>query len=569
MAPIENIELQSISAFGVSSDSSTQASRGYVSDTAQTTLSSKSLEQLDSEGTVRYDDIPEERKQIGAFTATFLVFNRIIGTGIFATPSTVLALTGSVGMSLVVWFLGMIIAMAGTAVYLEFGTAIPINGGEKNYLEYVYTRPKFLATAMYASYALLLGWAAGNSVIFGEYLLHAIGFEVNRWNQRGIGFLCITAAFAIHTTAVNWGIRVQNALGVMKLVVVLLIVVGGLLACAGFVNIERPRNFKQPWGEKPLTAYGVVTGLYNVIWSYVGYANANYCLSETRHPVRTLKIALPVGICMVGALYFLVNIAYFAAVPKEEMLASGRKLAASFFRNVFGSKAERALSVFVAFCAFGNVLAILFSQGRIIQSLGREGLLPLSSFWASNRPFNSPAAGLLEQYVVSVFIMLVPPPGDAYNFLLNLIGYPLSVINVFVSGGLIHIYFFPARYQNWYPGFRASLPVAIFFFLCNLYLVVAPFLPPPDKSDNVYDSMPYYIHCVGGIAIFGIGALYWLVWARILPWTGGYQLSEETTVGSDGWSRKVISRASTAPELGAAEHKDKNMWAWVGKWHTA
>lgn len=49
----------------------------------------------------------------------------MIGTGIFATPSTILALTGSVGLSLFMWVAGTIIALAGTAVYLEWGTAIP------------------------------------------------------------------------------------------------------------------------------------------------------------------------------------------------------------------------------------------------------------------------------------------------------------------------------------------------------------------------------------------------------------------------------------------------------------
>jgi hypothetical protein len=58
------------------------------------------------------------------------------------------------------------------------------------------------------------------------------------------------------------------------------------------------------------------------------------------------------------------QIAYFAAVPKDEIMSSGRILAASFFRNMFGNKAERALSVFVALSAFGNVLSVIFSQGR-------------------------------------------------------------------------------------------------------------------------------------------------------------------------------------------------------------
>jgi amino acid transporter len=100
-------------------------------------------------------------------SATFLVVNRIIGTGIFATPGAILALSGSVGLSLFMWVAGTLIAAAGTAVYMEFGTAIPRNGGEKNYLEYVFRKPRFLATGLYTGYVVLLGWASGNSVMFG------------------------------------------------------------------------------------------------------------------------------------------------------------------------------------------------------------------------------------------------------------------------------------------------------------------------------------------------------------------------------------------------------------------
>lgn len=151
----------------------------------------------------------------------------MVGTGIFATPSSILALSGSVGLALFMWVAGMLIAAAGMAVYLEFGTAIPRNGGEKNYLEYVFRRPRFLATGFYAGYVILLGWAGSNSVVFGEYILNAAQIEVNRWNQRGIGLACITSAFLIHGLALKWGLRLQNLLGIIKLLVILIIVVSG------------------------------------------------------------------------------------------------------------------------------------------------------------------------------------------------------------------------------------------------------------------------------------------------------------------------------------------------------
>lgn len=238
---------------------------------------------------------------------------------------------------------------------------------------------------MYASYIFLLGWASGNSVVFGEYILHAAQVDVNRWNQRGIALACVTTAFLIHATNVRAGLWLQNFLGVIKLIIVAIIVVAGFAALGGHLKVEKPDNFTNAFEGTKGSAYGIVTALYNVIWSYIGYSNANYvrlplfnrfarvyklipfnlqALSETKNPLRTLKIAVPTGIASVSVLYMLVNIAYFAAVPKAEILTSGRIVAASFFRNVFGAQAERALSVFVALSAFGNVLSVIFSQGR-------------------------------------------------------------------------------------------------------------------------------------------------------------------------------------------------------------
>lgn len=328
-------------------------------------------------------------------------------------------------------------------------------------------------------------------------------------------------------------------------------------ALGGHLKIEKPHNFDNAFSGTTGSAYGVVTALYNVIWSYIGYSNANYAMSEMKNPVRTLRIAAPVAISVVGILYMLANIAYFAAVPRDEIISSGRILAASFFRNVFGPKAERALSFFVALSAFGNVLSVIFSQGRLVQELGREGILPFSKLWASNKPLNAPFMGLFEHWLVSVIIMLAPPPGDAYNFsmlilssnryeskclrsiVLNVISYPLSIVNIFVSLGLVYLYFNRDAY-NWHPPVHATLPVAVFFLLSNLYLAIAPFVPPDSPDQNVYENLPYWLHCVVGLGIIAAGGVYWVIWAVLLPRLGKYRLEKEVIVGSDGWTRNTF-----------------------------
>lgn len=455
------------------------------------------------------------RKDVGIISAIFLIFNRMVGTGIFATPSTIFKLSGSVGGALMMWFAGSIIAAAGLLVYLEWGSAIPKNGGEKNYLQYFYNKPKYLALSMFGFYAVLLGWAASNSVVFGEYILTAAGKEPDRWNQRGIGLACITFCLIVHSLNVRAGLLLQNTLGIFKLVVVIVIVISGWVGLAGNLKSPKTDNFTNAFSGETPTGYGVVMALYNVIWSYIGYSNANYALGEARNPVRILKIAAPLALVSVSILYMFVNISYFAIVPKEEIASSGRILAASYFRLAFGESAQKALSVFVALSALGNVMAVIFSQGRIVQELGKEGILPFSRFFASSKPFGTPFVGLFTHWLVSVVIMLAPPPGDAYNFILNLISYPLSIINAFVALGLIIMTLQRSKY-DWHPPIKATLPVSIFFFLSSLYLVAAPYIPP-SHGQSVYDSLPYWLHCVVGTGFFIAGASYWVVRFRLLP----------------------------------------------------
>lgn len=499
---------------------------------------------LDNETHVAVVNVDQNRKDIGVVSAMFLIANRIIGAGIFSTASTILNLSGSVGTSLVMWAVGSIIAFSGLLTYMELGSAIPRNGGEKNYLEYIYTKPKFLATAMYGSYVFFLGWAAGNSVVTGEFLLNAAGQPITQWNLRGIGIGVITFAFLLNGIHVKSGLYLANALGVFKVGIMIFISVTGWVALGGGIKTNgftSPHNFVDSFSGTTPTGYGIVNALYNVIWSYVGYSNANYALGEIKNPTRVLKIAAPSALLAITVLYIFVNVAYYAVVPADEIRTSGRIVAAAFFGIAFGESAEKAASVFVALSTLGNVLSVIFSQGRIIQQLGREGSLPFSRFFASLRPFNSPFVGLFQHWVVCVVTILAPPPGDAYNFVLNLISYPLNVVNTFVGFGLLYVKWTSYRGQrSWSPPIRIWWPVILFFSLSSLYLIVAPYIPP-SAGQSVYNQLPYWIHPVVTWGIFGIGGVYWLVWSILLPRYGHYTLVVREILGSDGfWRNKFI-----------------------------
>jgi len=123
--------------------------------------------------------------------------------------------------------------------------------------------------------------------------------------------------------------------------------------------------------------------------------------------------------------------------------------------------------------------------------------------------------------------------------LLNLISYPLNIFNTMVSFALLVMYIKPSIVGGWSSPFRATLPVTLFFFLANVFLVIVPIIPP-SPGNEPYADLPYYLHVVVGFGLVGLGGVYWLIWAVLLPKFGGYTLSRREELGPDGLTRKVF-----------------------------
>ncbi|KAI0836502.1 amino acid transporter [Hypoxylon sp. FL0890] len=479
-----------------------------------------------------------DSRKIGVTGALFLILNKMIGTGIFSTPSAIFAATGSVGISIILWIVGGILTFCGLSVFLEFGLAIPLSGGEKNYLERVYRRPRYLASCVLAAQMILLGFSSGNSLAFGRYILAASGSrEGDGWTARGIAIACITFAVVLHSTLPKWGLRFVNLLGIFKVVILVFIVFSGFAAISGRLLVPPPGNFHNAFAIEVTEhyggqgAYGYATALLQIIYSYKGWENANYVLGELKNPRKTLSIAAPIAIGAVTILYVLANVAYFAAINKDDLATSEVLVAGLFFRNVFGDSASaRALPAFVALSNLGNVLAVSFAHSRLNQEFGKEALLPYGKFWASIKPFNAPAAALFLHWLVTVIILVAPPAGPAYNFLVNLYTYPGAWINGFVAAGLIYLHY--KKSEDWSSPWHTYLPITVLYLLANIFLALVPFIPP--NGDWNAEGYPYFVFPVVGVGVLILGGVYWTCWSKIWPAIGGYRIEAHRVVEDDG-----------------------------------
>ncbi|KAJ2907218.1 amino acid transporter [Zalerion maritima] len=490
--------------------------------------------------------IPEDRK-LGVVSTTLLIVNRVVGTGIFSTPSFIIANTDSVGASLIFWVLGGVLTVAGMFVYLEFGTALPRSGGEKVYLERVYRRPRYLATSVFAVQFILFAVSTGNSVSFSSYLLKAINPDFNSldasWTGRAVAAAAITVVCLIHSFIPKTGIWLSNGLGAFKIVLLLLVVCTGFATLAGSTQADAMANFQSFDGEgsapsgTPLAvtrAARYALALNQVMYSYSGWENANYVLTEVRNAPRTLKIAAPLAVTTVTILYFLANVSYFAAMSKTEIADSGVTVAAKFFENAWGkgSFATRVMPLFVAISALGNVFAQSFAMPRVKQELAKEGFLPFSKFWASDWPFSAPTGAIFLHWIFTVAFILGSNASNTYAFVTAVFIYTGIWIKVLLGIGLLYLTFAPQ--ENWKQqrtSFRSSPALTVFWIVSLLYVIGAPFIP-----NKMLDPIPWYTVPVLGTSMIAVGIIYWGLWAKLAPMFG-FHIMHEVEVLPDGSER--------------------------------
>ncbi|KAK1140006.1 hypothetical protein N8T08_011002 [Aspergillus melleus] len=328
-------------------------------------------------------------RRFGLLSTTFLITNRMIGTAIFSVPSSIAHSVGSAGAALTLWLVGFLLSFCGFLIYLELGSLLPHNGGEKVYLQAAYPRPPLLVSTVFATHIIFLGFTGIGTVVVAENMLLAFGITTNDWVKRGIAVAIMACIAVMHVYTKNWGIKLMNTLASIKLIVLVLIILTGLIVLHGDVsNVPHPgASFEHPFSGSSSRVSDYTFALYKVLASYQGWCNAGYVLDEVKDPRRTLKIAGILGLTSVGLLYFMVNVAYFAAATPKELSETGVTVAALFIADFQGLD-ERCIDIH----GFSGLLALFH-----ILKLGRKQLKSTSMV---DSPDISPGAFVWECLLV-------------------------------------------------------------------------------------------------------------------------------------------------------------------------
>ncbi|AAS51155.2 ACL073Wp [Eremothecium gossypii ATCC 10895] len=503
------------------------------------------------------NEVPQGR-HLGLFSTVVMFVSRIVGSGIFATPSTMFVNCGGNALLFVtVWIVAMLAAFSGLYLYLEFGCLLPRSGGPKNFLEAVYDRPRMMMSVAFASFSVLTGFTVSGAIVFGKYTLYALGFDRKYVNEDSamcnyIGAAAVMLIVVIHGSSVKHGIIVQNILGGMKFLLIAVMSVTGIYAVFFFDTRADDQNpayyvkshFWESRDSSLITASSLTASFMQAFFCFSGWDGVHSVVSEVKDPVRTMRIAGPFSLLIAFGCYMLLNFAYLFVLSWEEIQGAGPLIGSILFSKLYGpTLGGKFVTLCVAVSTASNLFVVIYGTSRMNQEFFREGYLPFSKQMASNWPWGSPLPSLLCCGLITVaWLCFLPPSGAAYDYLVNFEGYSKQFFLMLIAIGL---FIYRHRHPDIVAEIRASMIGVAFLAVISVYLMVGPFFG--DQSGNVVGWLPPYQ--ITTLLMFLVCFLYWLLKFVLLPRLLGYRLQALIVTLSDGleikrWRRRYSKQAS-------------------------
>ncbi|CAK9303811.1 unnamed protein product [Gordionus sp. m RMFG-2023] len=349
------------------------------------------------------------KKSMGLLNGVTIIVGSIIGSGIFITPSGALIKSGSVGATIIVWFVAGIFSTLGALSFAELGTTISRSGGEYAYILECFGRvPAFL----YLWVNILMVrpiMLAIVSMAFGYYLPKPFLTFMDDSNltleqtkflddlAKIIAAIGLILLVIINSMSVKIAIKIQDIFTIGKLIALGCVILAGVVKlCQGHVQ-----NFQNPF-EGTNSIKDVSLALYSGLFAYVGWNFLNCVTDELKNPYRNLPLSIIIGMPIVTIVYVLTNIAYFVILTPREIIDS--KAVAFDFASKLDYRLAWVMPIFVSLSAIGSANGILFTSGRILLIGAQEKQLPnIFSMIHLTRLTPIPALLLLVTPVISIY----------------------------------------------------------------------------------------------------------------------------------------------------------------------
>ncbi len=358
------------------------------------------------------------RRPFGLASATALVVANMIGAGVFTTSGFALADLGSRPRVMAAWVIGGIIALCGAVSYGGLVRRMAASGGE--YL--------FLSRVIHPGMGFLAGWVSLLAGFTGAIAFAAIVLETYvvpqnvrpEWLPEGaVGISAIVGCGLLHGIVVRYGVQVQNAIVLFK-----------LLFITGFVGFALIRLGDVGWPglgvPGPAAAFSLTAFASSLIWislSYSGFNAAVYVAGEIEDAPRTAPRALWLGTSVVVAVYLALN-AVFLFAPLPENVSGRPDVAVAAATALGGGFLSTALRIVISLALLSSVSSMIIAGPRVYAQMARDKVFP--AFFAASddgQVSRAPLASITLQVILGSIVVNM----SGLSTLLSYLGFVLSM----------------------------------------------------------------------------------------------------------------------------------------------
>lgn len=411
-------------------------------------------------------------RRLSVWNGVAIIIGVIVGSGIFVSPTGVLAESGSMGAALLVWGICGLLSLMGALCMAELGTSIADSGGDYSYIKMAYGP---CLSFLYLWVTVLIILPCSNAVAaltFATYVIQPFydGCDPPAQPVRLLALSIILILVWVNCYSVDWSIKLQNSFTLTKVLALALIISFGFYYISAG-KAEKLTNLDL-WFNAPLTLAGFASAVYSGLYSYAGWNCLNFVTEELKDPVKNMPRALVISITSITLLYVLVNISYFA-VLEQSIISSTTAIAVAFGKETLGH-ASFLMPLSVALSTTSGLNALVFSSSRILFVGARQGQLfsLLSMISIKNL---TPLPSLLFIGFMSVLYLFTTEINSLINYLVFI---EASFGALGVSTVLVLRYKFPDVIRP----IRVYTIIPVIYLIVSFVLILTPVLSKPTEA---------------------------------------------------------------------------------------
>jgi APA family basic amino acid/polyamine antiporter len=314
----------------------------------------------------------KQKQAINFFSLTMIVVSLVIGMGIFKTPATIAAKSGTPLIFFSAWIIGGIIALFGALTYAEIGQRLPVMGGYYKVFAHCY-HP---GVGFTINVLILISNAASLAVVAligADYVSDLLfGHPSSTFFNVCIASLSVGLFYIVNLLGLKTSSRTQNVLMVVKISLIV------LLISSLFKGVTVPPH---GFNEGKVYVYNgsnggllLLVSLVAVFFTYGGYQQTINFGSEVQS-AKTMQRGIVFGIGIVLFLYFAINYTYVQVIGFENM-KNANAIGSLLFEAWFGKFGAKVFDFAMVLSVLAYVNVLLMSNPRVMFAMSEDKVLP-------------------------------------------------------------------------------------------------------------------------------------------------------------------------------------------------